>query len=203
MPQSNLSSNLLVPGGALKPNAGGVQGDLLISHFHGELYHQAYTGSLFMGANPTAVTTSAGLATTCVGLILSNPAGTGKNLILRRVGAILVVVPAAFTGSALITGFAAGGVTVHTTPLTIQNPVVGGAVTASVAKLDSAATLVGTPVYSLFLTATPAATTGAPFNTDLQGSVIIPPGGYAALGTTVASPASGFLGSIMWEESPV
>lgn len=203
MPQSNPSNNLKLPNNSIQPNLGGVQGDLLSSNMHGDLYNRAYTGALFLGANPTAVTTSVGLATTCVGLILSNPAGTGKNLILRRAGAALVVVPTAFTGFSLITGFVAGGITVHTTALTIQNPIVGGAVTASVAKLDSAATLVGTPVYSMVLAATTSATTGAGFSTDLQGCVIIPPGGYAALGTTVASPASGFLASIMWEEAPV
>ena len=202
MPQNSPALNLQLPSKAFAPFAAGVQGDALFSQFHGSMYHQAYTGALFAGANPSGVTTSAGLATTYVGLCLSNPAASGKNLILRRVAGAFIVAPATVTGFNLITGYVAAGVVTHTTPLTPFSTLIGGAATA-VGKLDSACTLVGTPVYSLVLGETPTATTLLAFSVDLEGSIVLAPGAYAAIGTTIAGPASGFQGSMIWEESPI
>lgn len=202
MPQSPLNFSSKSPSGALAPTILGVQGDLLTSGFHGQKYHQAYVGGLFVGANPTAVTTSAGLSATCVGLILSNPAGNTMNLVLRRLGAALVVVTTGETVFNLITGFAAGGITAHTTALTPFSSKIGSGITPT-AKLDSAATLVGTPIYTMILGETPTATAFSQFSIDLDGSIVLIPGAYAAIGTSIASPASGFLGSMEWEEVPV
>jgi len=38
---------------------------------------------------------------------------------------------------------------------------------------------------------------------DLEGSIILPAGAYLCLITSVATAASGFQGSISWEEVPV
>lgn len=180
----------------------GKQADLLNSALHGSKYTQAYSGNLFVGANPSGVTTSAGLATTCVGLILSNPAGNSVNLSLRRITGSFIVAPATVTALMLITGYAAGGITAHTTALTPFSSLIGTGA-APTAKLDSAATLVGTPVYTLTLSQTASATALPSFFTDMEGSILLPPGAYAAIGTTIAGPASGFQGSFEWEEVPV
>lgn len=180
----------------------GKQSDLLVSHFHGQKYHQSYAGALFYGANPTAVTTSAGLATTAVGLILSNPITNTKNLVLRRVSGVAIVAPSAITGYGLITGWSAAGVATHTTPLTPFSALIGSTAAAATAKLDSAATLVGTPAWTMWFAS--ALTTGiGAFSTDLEGSVVLIPGAYAALGTSVVSGTSGFFGGFEWEEVPV
>jgi hypothetical protein len=158
--------------------------------------------ALFTVSNPTPVQLSAGLATTFVGLCLSNPAASTKNLAIQRVSGMTMVAPAAFLALGLITGFVAGGITVHTTPLTPLSGFVGDS-GVPVGKADSAATLVGTPAWALWFV-TEAATAGNPmFNVDLAGSIIIPPGGYAAIGANVAGPAAGFLGSMEWVEAPI
>ena len=95
----------------------------LAANYAKELHVMTGGRQLFMGANPSGVTTSAALATTYVGLCLSNPAGNasgGKpiNLLVRRVSGVVIVAPAAVLAFNLITGYAAGGVTVHTTALT-------------------------------------------------------------------------------------
>ena len=166
---------------------------------HGSKYSAGATGSLFVGANPSGVTTSAGLATTYVGLVLSNPAGCAKKLSIRRVAAAFIVAPSIVTGFNLITGFAAGGITAHTTPITPRTSLLGGSA-VSLGKLDSAATLVGTPLYTMVLGQTQTAVTLASFSIDLEGGIILIPGAYAAIGTTIAGPASGFMGSFEWEE---
>ena len=202
MPQNNLGTAYgKGPSAALAPLSLGKQSDLLVSSFHGAKYHQAYTGALFIAANSAAVTTSAGLATTYVGLCLSNPASSGKNLIMRRVNGALLVVAAAETAFNLITGYAAGGITAHTTPLTPTSGIIGTA-GSPVGLADSACTLVGTPAWTRPLAATQIAAGGAWFDTDLEGGMILPPGAYCAIGTNIASPASGFWGGVEWEEAP-
>lgn len=184
----------------------GKQSDLLNSQLHGEKYTQAYFGNLFRGANPTAVTTSAGLNATYVGLCLSNPAANTKNLVLRRVTGITIVAPT-LLGFGLIVGFLAAGITAHTTALTtLGSGFLGtgaGAGAAPSGKLDSACTLVGTPVWAEWLATNGVTGNNINFSLDLHGAIVIPPGGYAALGTSIAGPASGFLGSMEWEEVAV
>ena len=165
-----------------------------------DLAESGLAGRLMTGANPSGVTTTVALATTYVGLCLSNPAGSGVNLVLLRAQALLEVAPAAITPIGLITGFAAGGITAHTTPLTPVNSNAGGA--APVAKLDSAATLVGTPAWARWIGVTPGATSPVSFDFDMSGAFVIPPGGYVAIGTLIAGPTSGFLGSFQWLEVP-
>jgi len=162
-------------------------------------YASARSGTVGWAMNPSGVTTSAALATTYVGLCLSNPVASGKSLSILNVSGAFIVAPTTVTGVALITGWASGGVTVHTTALTVGNGFVNNA-DVLVAKADSACTLVGTPAWSMLLSQTASATALPSFNIDVDGLFLIPPGGYIAIGTTIASPASGFQGGIMWRE---
>lgn len=193
--------------GVYGPTTRGAQGDGYASSVMPGGYVNAVNGRTFFGANQAGVTTSVALATTYLGICLSNPAGSTKNLVLRKVGIVFNVVFAAFTSIGLITGWAAGGITVHTTPLTPRSGRVGVADTP-IGKLDAACTLVGAganaPLWARWLTATPAATqspAGTQF--DIDGGIVVPPGGYVATGTLIASPASSFLGSMEWDEVPV
>lgn len=190
-------------GGATQPGRLDKANSLLISQNHGLRYNAAYTGVLFTGTNTAAATTSVGLATTYTGLCLSNPAGSGKNLELRNVGARLVVISAAVTELSLITGYAAGGITVHTTPATVQTAIIGAAATAAVGLLDAACTLVGTPAWGAPIGGPGVAAGVFAAMIDFQGGLIIPPGGYVAIGSNIASPASGFLGTFEWAEYAV
>lgn len=176
------------------------QGPLAFTQVNNQLNAAALNGTLFQAANQSGVTTSAGLATTYVGLCLSNPAGNTNRLILRNVAGGLIVAPAAETGFMLITGYVAAGVVTHTTALVPYPALLGGGAVAT-ANVDSACTIVGTPAYSLLLGETATATSYSSFSVDLNGSIVIPPGGYVAIGTTIAGPTSGFIGSMQWLES--
>lgn len=204
MPQYPLSYNMQRPGStALTAIAGDPEGNTQIVQTHGDSYNAAFNKRLFFAANQSAVTTSAGLATTYVGLCLSNPAASTVNLSPRRVAGFLIVAPAALTGFNLITGWSAAGIVTHTTPLTsLQSTFVGNA-TVPQGLADTACTLVGTPVWSLPLTVTSGATSVVAFSLELQASFIIPPGGYMAIGTTIAGPTSGLFAVITWEENPL
>lgn len=202
MPQGPISTTVAVNDetNASVPLKCDILGSQYVGQRHGKYYGAANSGDGGWGANQAGATTSAGLATTYTGLVLSNPAGSGKNLVVQKVSAIFDVAPAALTGVGLIVGYAAGGVTVHTTPLTVENQEIGASASALVGLVDAAATLVGTPAWRQWLTETPSATGVVSYSTDIDGEIILPPGAYLAIGTTIAGPTSGFWGSISWEE---
>lgn len=179
-------------------------GELVLSQVHGRYHEAASRNRIFFAANPTAVTTTVGLATTYVGIVLSNPVGSDTMFSILKVSATNIIVAAAFTGFGVAAGFNATTNVTHTTPLITYNSFFGGGTNLSVGKVDSSATLPTAPVYAGFLGGTPTATSwpGNLFG-DLEGSLIIPPGGYVATVTTAASPASDFFGAIYWEEIPI
>lgn len=182
----------------------GKQNDALSSQFHAERYTACYQGDAGIAANQVGATTSAGLATTYTGLCLSNPAGSGQNLSILRVSSLFLVAPAALTAVGLIVGFAAGGITAHTTPLVVGNALIGSIVANPLVGLvDAACTLVGTPSWARWMSVTPSATGVVSYNEDVKGALLIPPGGYIAIGTSIAGPAAGLLGSIEWEEENI
>jgi hypothetical protein len=179
----------------------GYQKDLLTSDYHARKYSRAYGQNLFTAANQAGATLSAGLATTYVGLCVSNPAGSGKNLALMNVSGLIDVAPAAILGLGLIVGYSVAGVVTHTTALTPFSSFVGTG-PAPVAKADAACTLVGTPEWARFFDVSLASTNQPSFFNEIDGGIILPPGAYAAIGATVAGPTSGFFGSMEWEEAP-
>lgn len=209
MPQNPLQASIGNKGTTAIQGGYDQQGAFSQSSRHGKYYASAYSRRTFQGGNQAGATLSAALATTYVGLCLSNPAASTVNLVLKRVSGIVIVAPAAFLGLGLITGWAAGGITVHTTALDadILNTYVGAAASAgsvvaaaSAAHLDAACTLVGTPLWTRWFMSEAATAQNPQFDTDMDDAIIIPPGGYAAVGGTVAGPAAGFLGSFEWEE---
>lgn len=192
--QSAIAKN---PAGSWSPLVKDSNGALLVAS-NGALATLA--GVNFRGANQAGDTLSAALDTTYVGICLSNPAASGKNLVLQRVAGIIDVAPAAGLALGLIGGYAAGGITVHTTPLVPRSGKLSVA-GSPVAKLDSACTLVGTPAWIDWFVAN-AAAVGNPlnFSKEYDGQIVIPPGAYVAVGGSVAGPASGFFGSMEWSE---
>lgn len=204
MPQYPSNYNMQRPGStALTAIAGDPEGNSQIVQAHGDSYNASFSKRLFFGANQAGVTTSAGLATTYTGLCLSNPAASTVNLSPRRITGVIIVAPAALTAFGVIVGYSAAGIVTHTTPLTSLQSLLVGSAAVPQGLVDTACTLVGTPAYAAFIGLTSAATSVASFSLELQASIIIPPGGYMAIGTTIAGPTSGLLASISWEENPL
>lgn len=203
MPQGPTGVNVAKLSGstAFTNLSAGKQGDLLGSDLHGTKYAQAYGGNLFWGANQVAATLSNALATAYTGLCLSNPAASTKNLVVRQVTGLVQVAPAAVQTLGLISGFAAGGVTVHTTALTVGASQIGASAAASQAKIDAACTIVGTPTWNRQLFANAASAGLGGFTHEVNGGIILIPGAYLAIGSFgAAGPTTGFLGSFEWEE---
>lgn len=179
----------------------GKQSDLLKSDLHGGKYTQAYQSNLFWGANQVGATLSSGLATTYVGLCLSNPAASTKNLVIRKVTGTLVVAPAAVAALGLIVGYVAAGVVTHTTALGIQSSLYGVNAPTSQAKVDAACTIVGTPTWNRMLASSTLSASLTRFSDEVDGGIVLQPGSYCAIGSFgAAGPTAGLMGSFEWEE---
>lgn len=176
-------------------------GNLAVAPYGGKYVDAVLAGRMFTAANQAAVALTAAFATTYTGLVLENPAGSGKNLILHEVSyACTVAVPTA-TALGLMTGADAGDAATAITP---RNRLKSASAPASVAIVDNGCTLVGTPVLEeLFTTAWTEATTAGslaqPNRVVLDGSLIITPGYYVAVYSAAANTAA-FLFSFLWEE---
>jgi hypothetical protein len=172
----------------------------------GDYQELAQRGLIFSGSNqgPGGTTTSVGLTTTALGLILSNPAGNTKNLVLLQYSLAVVGAPAALSTFGLQAGFNAAGVVTHTTPLVPQCTLLSASAIGT-AKVDAAATTVGTPFLFLALGVTPitgatAQVVNPPVNGsiyEIRGSIVIPPGGWVAEYTSTVLST---IASMTWAE---
>ena len=188
--------------GTINPLRSGTEGGLVLD-LHGKYYEAVKAGRVFVACNQAAVAVTAAMATTYTGLVVENPATSGKDLVMLRFGyTATIAAPVAATVLGLMTGLDAGDAAAAITP---RNRYVGGP--ASVAIVDNGCTLTGTPVLEqVFSQVGTGATTvplvAQPCEIDLDGSLIIPPGYYVAVYSFAANTAA-FIFSLMWEEVPV
>lgn len=184
----------------------GTLGTIALDNDNNQLFKQVGTkyeydvqqGTVYYAANQTATTWSVALNTTHTGLVVYNPAASGVNLVILKASFALSVAPAAIAHIGLFTGYIAAGIVTHTTPLTPVNCYTGGA--AGLGGADAAATLVGTPTWAMPImggfTAAALPST-SPSVIDVDGAIVVRPGGYCGIGALTA--VVGF-GSIMWKQ---
>lgn len=195
----------LAASGANLAQRSGNLGDAIVSELHGRYYEQTLRGNMYGGAITGQVTT-VGLATTYTGLCLSNPVGSGVNLVINKVGIAFLVAFAAAAAVGIMVGYNASTNVTHTTPVTPHNK--GNAnLAGGKGLLDSSATLPTAPIVdTILLAGLTGAITTAPDSPDgvfdLEGSIILQPGGYAAIYTSTVSGAASGAFSFSWEEVP-
>ena len=184
----------------------GKLGEMVMQELHGRYYETGYQKMLFSGANQAATATTAAFATTYTGFCLSNPIGSNVNLVINKVGFASIVAQTSPLAFGVMTGFSAGTAVIHTTPGVPSSSYVGVGPTG-VGLLDTACTLPVAPTLRQLLgTIDTGATTVATVDScmyDLEGSVILAPGAYAAIYTSSASVATSILASFSWEEIAV
>ena len=158
-------------------------------------------GRMFRAANQAAKITTAGLAATYTGLAICNPLASGKNLVMCgfNFGAGVAVTVACSIG---IMG-AGSGCAAATAVITTQNCLLGGG--ASAALADSDVVFTTTPVLLQLVAegwteAVTAGSIGPVHHVDLDGSLVVPPGGYVAAYTSDVVTAASLLFGFVWEE---
>jgi hypothetical protein len=184
------------------PFRGTSEAALVTSDILGKYGELSSRGKLFVAANPAAKAVSVALTTTYTGLCVSNPAGSGKNLIMLGCQFAISVAEAAIATQHLIAGYSSAGVVTHTVALPspgIQNCFINGT-SGSVANADTEATIVS-PLYLMPIrggfTAGALGGPGTGNWIDLNGMFTIPPGGWIAFGALTA--ITGF-GAFVWTE---
>jgi hypothetical protein len=144
---------------------------------------QARMGKMYHACSAGAVTLST-VSTTCTGLALSNTYGSGKLLVVKRVSFAPSTAPGgeSVVGIAIHTAISTTDTT-HTTPMVIHNAIAKGNVSGSLAgRADASATLASTPLWLRPMASTIATSTDPTnYNDDIDGSIIIPPGGCMSL----------------------
>lgn len=158
------------------------------------------SGQVFFAANNTEVTLSA-LSATATGLILCNPWGSGKNIALLSVQWAHTTAPA----GAAVVGIAASPqvptAPTHTTPAVIYSGLLTGVAAAnSVARVDTSATTIGTPIMIRQLGGPVAASSISPpyINDRIDGEIILLPG--VSIQLAYLTTAALGRGSIYWLE---
>lgn len=162
---------------------------------------QARLGRMYHACSAGAVTLST-VNTTCTGLALSNTWGSKKLLVVKHVGFAPSTAPAgaAVVGLAIHTAISETAVT-HTTPMVIHNGICKGNISGQIAgRADAAATLPSTPLWLRPLAAVVAGSslTPAKYNEDVNGTIIIPPGGCLSL--SYLTTAAVGIASVSWAE---
>jgi len=197
-----IASTVSLGTGTQAPQRQGNMGDSIVSELHGKYYEAVYRRSVFVIANQAAVALTAGLATAYTGLVVGNPTTSSVNLVMLKASwAFTVTLPTAFTVVGLMTGT---GATI-TASLTPRNRFVGGPPGQALANAGQ--TLPGTPVLESLLNSQGVLAIASQGcnpvqERDLEGSMILPPGGFCAFYSMAANTAC-FLGSLMWEEVPI
>ena len=140
---------------------------------------QARLGNMYHSCSTGAVTLST-VSATCTGLVLSNPYGSAKKLVVVQMRFAPSTAPAgaAVVGMAISPAISQTAVT-HTTPAVIHNAIADGSnVSTGVGKTDAAATLPAAPVWFRPLASVVAASsiTPAMYVDYTNGGIILPPG---------------------------
>lgn len=180
----------------------GPTAESIVQELHGRYYETTVRKANFSGANTAAVALTAGFATTYTGLCLSNPLGSQVNGVINKAAWSALVAQAAAIGLGLMTGFHASTNVVHTTPIVSLSNFAGQP--TGTLLLDAAATLPIAPTRvklldSLLTGAITTSTNGGKI-VDLEGGMIIPPGGFVAFWGSAASTAASLLFGLDWEE---
>jgi len=196
---------------ALLNGRSGQLGDAIVSELHGRYYETNYRGNVFLLSVSTAaaVTAYTGGAAGTPMLALFNPTGSGKNLVILKAsfGNVVAASAAGTVAWGLYFGTTAT-ITQATTvaPWSMSTQLQAGSVATGFRNValtsgSAANNAISLGSYYWATAAGVASVLGAPV--DLEGSVIIPPGSYVALGGSAALTSATWIGSLQWEEVPV
>ena len=189
--------------GIARPLLVDSNGKMVAASVGGKYAAAVLAGNVYIAANQTAVALTQDDALAFTGLVLANPAASGKNLIILEFGYATTVATPTATLLGLMVGLDAGDAAAAITPV---NRLIGCSNT-SVALPDNDCTLVGTPVLHQLITsawseATTAGSVMGPHVVDINGSLVLGPGSYVATWSFATNTAA-WQFHFMWEEVPV
>lgn len=180
---------------------GGAGADGIVSELRGRYYQTTKDGAGFSASIQAVSTTTVGLATAYTGLVISNPITSTIDMVLNKVSVMQSVLQSTqIEAYAIACGFNAATNVTHTTPLTVRSKLIGSGLVGQ-GLADISATLPTAPFYDTFIQNTGTATAnGTGSVVDLEGSIVLPPGGYALWVSPAQASVAGLWFSFSWEE---
>lgn len=165
-----------------------------------ETYVGDGTREIYVASTQAGQATSTALSTTQTGITLTNPAGSGKTLVLLQLNGAVSAAPAGAAPLVLAANVnpVAAAVT-QTTPLTVRKANLGVSGTGA-GLAASAVTLPAAPVVVAAIQAPVAgsAITPAAINVSFDGSLCVAPGCAISL-SSITTAVTG-IWSLVWEE---
>lgn len=184
-------------------------GALITAELHGKYAEQTVRGNVY-----TAVSASAALvanaATTISVLALYNPPGSGKNLYLIRTHLLPTVAPGTQVTGAFAYYFVNNPILSGTiTAVTVNSSLIGAnqrgvGLAYSVATISPAPAVL-LPLATKFGVSAPTSTFPVRIVDDVDGQIVIGPGGFLTVQETTADTTTNYSAviSFVWEEVPV
>ena len=198
----------------------GRQGDQMTSLLHGRFYEQCYRGKLFSNGHLGLVALSANTITltptTTPILGVYNPYGSGVNLAILQASLSAGINNTASTGPGAFVWATSTGNTALSTGSVPFTRFLGGA--AAMGKGLAGVALTGLtnnlvvahgadfPSPTVITTSVVPTTVTTPMvsaTLQMDGGIIVPPGGILALLNTVSTTTISVYGRMVWEEVPV
>lgn len=155
---------------------------------------------VFTASTQAGIATSTGLSTTQTGFTLTNPIGSGTNLILLQVNVAFTTAPAAAATVVLTANVNPNAAAItQTTPLTVRSAKLGNS-TQPVGLAASAVTLPAAPVVVRAIAGVTAtgSTTPPYIIDDVQGALVVTPG--CAVSVNSLTTAISAVISMVWQE---
>lgn len=226
MPESQLKAGPIQIGDSVPfTQRGGRQGDGIISELHGRFYESAYRGNLFSGGMPltsiaAATFTTATLGATCTPIIgIWNPLSSVVNasILQARLQAIITALQNTGGGGFMwATSTGNSAISTGNAPLNRKTLAASGSACKDMSGVAltgltnnlvvrEAAGLAGGNAFNIATLDTAAgfSTMLAPSIENVDGSILVPPGGVLALLCTTTPVALSAASGMFWEEVPV
>lgn len=208
-----ITTNQSLASGTIATMRLGNMGEQIQSQLHPGLYEATYRRAFFTASMQAVLATAtiAGLSVSTTGApVIYNPIGSGVNVVLSKVGVGFALQPATQVIYGLATGYNASTAPSGTlTSLTPKSRFVGvGATPLAQVYCSAAITLPTVPTVDVvFGTVGQGAITtsqqGAGGIFEIDGGIVLPPGGYAIIWTHAIMLASSLIASYSWEEVPI
>lgn len=179
----------------------GYDASLIVGDGHGRYQEAVLRGNVYMASTQAGVALSTALSTTQTGFTLSNPAGSGVNLVILDAMIALTTAPAGASSllwAANVNPIATA--VVQTTPLTVRNALIGAS-SAAAGLAASAVTLPAAPVVVRPVGGGPVATgsvNAAFIRDEIAGGIVLAPGTAISL-SALTTAISAIIG-VVWEE---
>lgn len=207
--------------GVQNPQRAGKQGDTMVSELHGRFYEQNYRGNLYnFGLSNTALVAAnaiaTGLTATAQPVVgLYNPISSGVNLVILQANIVVTTIANSAVspgGFMWVSSPNNPAVTTGSTPINCKTQLSSGSQakafavsTALTGLTNNLAVLRGTNIapFNAAGAATAVSVTQGNSVENVDGSIIVPPGGYVGIMNQVSTTTCSVSVGIMWEEVPV